>query len=192
MLIVGVIVVVIIVVAAVALLAGHGSSAPVTTSKGSSGTGSGTGTGGNSTSGKNTTTTTAPPGGYTVNCTPYYNEGIVSAANTTCTNATLSNNVLTLQTAAINSTYSNASFYLTSPGSSTMNITGFYINATSPTNATLSPGQTVTVTFDLTSQQVSSLVKASSYGGNAGVGLTWGNATSNGGGLFASLSARGR
>jgi hypothetical protein len=86
----------------------------------------------------------------------------------------------------------NVSFYLTSASGNMGGtyVNGFYINSASPVNATWSPGQTLTVTFDLTPQQVSSLIAASKSGAPAGVGWNWDNATSQGnGGIFASLTA---
>lgn len=134
------------------------------------------------------------PGGYLVNCTPYYQQGLPTNGNLTCSNAKLSGDVLTFQTAQYNGTYPEVSFYLTSPSSSTYNITGFYINATSPTNVTWSRGQTLAVRFDLTPQQVTSLAKASAYGGGPALGWSWftSNSTSatSGGGLFASINVK--
>ncbi|MCW6159609.1 MAG: hypothetical protein LVQ95_00775 [Candidatus Micrarchaeales archaeon] len=166
MLIIGIIVVVVIVVGAAVVLSGGSKSAT-------------------------TTSTAAGSGGYTVTCTTDYQQGLASAGNLTCTGATLNNDVLSFQTTQNSGVDTAVSFYLSVPSGTMLGkqIQGFYINSTSPTNATWQPGQVLTVTFDLTPQQVSALVTSSQAGSSAILGWNWNNATSPGnGGTFASLT----
>ncbi len=138
------------------------------------------------------TTTAGVSSGYTVTCTTQYQQGLGPAPdNLTCTGATLSGGVLSFETTQSTGTDTDVSFYLSSASGTFLGrqIQGFYINSTSPTNATWSSGQTLTVTFDLTPQQVSDLVTASQSGASAILGWNWNNATSPGnGGTFASLT----
>ena len=141
--------------------------------------------------GESTTTSPSGSSGYTVTCVTQYQQGLPSPGNLTCTDATLNNGVLSFKTTQNAGTDTNVSFYLSAPSGTFLGkqIQGFYINSTSPTSATWNPGQTLTVTFDLTPAQVSSLVSGSQSGSSAILGWSWSNATSVGnGGTFASLT----